>query len=221
MTTPASILLIGATGCDGLAIMNKLMSHPTSPQIHVFLPESSKLSQVHRQSCASVYEGNGRRATDVLEALQITGAEIIILSSDACDTIDQYDRTSRAWAVVSAMKMPGMEHVRAVLLSRADTGNSRINFGMGYGRLNKLLLRHKPKDTSQELAFLKCGLINRTVIIRATDLTDNQASGMIVEFGDEERPPSSSIARDDVALYIAKEVCESNLHGKIVNITGK
>jgi hypothetical protein len=119
------------------------------------------------------------------------------------------------------MKWPGMEHVHAVLLSSADAATSRINFGKGYGRLNKILVRHKPKDISHELAFLKCGLNDRTLIVRATDLTDNQASGTIVEFGDKERPPSFSIARDDVAHYIAKEVCESNLHGKIVNITGK
>ena len=79
----------------------------------------------------------------------------------------------------------------------------------------------KLKDTSHKLAFLKCGLNDQTVIVHTMDLTNNQVRGEVVEYGDKEHLPSSSIAQDDIALYVANEVCKSNLHGKIVHITGK
>lgn len=218
-TSPsASILLIGDGGRDSLAIMKKLMSHPTSPEIHLLISESSKLSQEHRMLCASVYRGDARRATDVLEALQSTKANIVILSSDDQDMFEQY-RDRRSWAVVSSMKMPGMEHVRAVVLSSNDELPS---VRMGISRLIKRRRNLKVKEhNSHELAFVKCRLQHRTVIVRATSLTDDEASGEIFEFGDKERSPSFHIARDDVAHYITREVCESDLRGKIVNITGR
>jgi hypothetical protein len=224
-TSPsASILLIGDVGRDSLAIMKKLMSHPTSPEIHLLISESSKLCQEHRMLCASVYIGDARRATDVLEALRSTEANIVILSSDDQDIVDQF-RDRRSWAVVSSMKMPGMEHIRAVVLSSNDVGplgSSLANVRMGISRLIKRQRNLKVKDrNSHELAFVKCRLQHRTVIVRATSLTDDEASGEILEFGDRERSPSLRIARDDVARYITREVCESDLRGKIVNITGR
>jgi hypothetical protein len=224
-TTPSvSILLIGDAGRDSLAIMKKLMSHPTSPEIHLLIAESSELSQEHRMLCASVYKGDARRATEVLEALQFTEANIVILSTDDQDMVDQY-RDRRSWAVVSSMKMPGMEHVRAVVLSSNEFGrleSSLTNVRMSISRLIKRRRNLKVKEHHiHELAFVQCRLQHRTVIVRATSLTDDEASGEILEFEGKERSPSFSIARDDVAHYITREVCEGDLRGKIVNITGR
>lgn len=209
--------------------MNKLIDHPTRHEVHLFCEKDDSSQELiddkHRAACASVCYGDSSRATDVLDALETTGATTVVLSIDTRDKITCKSDlcTPRAWAVVSAMKMPGMDHVRAIVLSSIGAGSSRIKYGrMGYGRLiarrRKLSLEDR---TGQESAFLINGLDDRTVIIRTTDLTDGKATGDVIEFGATDRAPSFSIDSADVALYVTQEICRGLVQGKIVNITGR
>ena len=218
-----SILLIGATGRAGHEIVNQLIAHPSQPQLHLFCDKSTEVDDKHREACASVYQGDSSRATDVLGALQETEANIVILSIDNRnrDTTKPDICTGSAWAVVSAMKMPGMDHVRAIVLSSTGAGTSRIRVRrMSYGRLLEYRQRHVLRDhRGQESAFFRNALDDRTVIIRTTVLTDGKATGNVIEFSDTERAPSFRIDRVDVAMYVAKEVCSGLARGRIVNIT--
>lgn len=220
-----SILLIGASGLAGHEIVNHLIEHDSKPRVHLFCEKSaSQLHHRHQEACASIYHGDSSRATDVLAALQETGATIVILSIDNRDKKSDLCAEKISWACVSAMKMPGMDHIRAIVLSSAGAGTSRIKTRLGYGRIMERRRRSSIKDHSaQESAFRVNGLDDRTVIIRTTDLTNGNASGEIVEYGDKEKAPSFSVDRADVAQYVCKHVCNTNdnLHGKIVNITGR
>jgi hypothetical protein len=170
-----------------------------------------------------VYQGDARNAIDIERALASTDADIVIISIGNGDSVAKSDvRTVNARAVASAMKTPGMEHVRAVVISSTGAGTSSIKVGMGFGKLIEYHLRHVLKDhTGQESAFLDNGLADRTVIVRATALTDGKANGKIEEFGDKEKSPTIHIDRGDVAMYIAKEACNGVPVGKVVNITSK
>lgn len=217
-----SILLIGASGRSGHAIMNKLMHHPQRPDVHLLCSKGTKLSRQHREQCASIHEGDARRATDILQALKTTDADTIILSVDDDGEMQADDiRTTCAWAVVSAMKMPGMEHVRAVVFSTISAGSPSFNIRMGYLRLIRYRLRRVIKDsTEQEMAFLKCGLSERTVFVRPTSLNDYKPSGKITKFGEKEQSSLITLAVGDVGFNVAREVCESEVRGKILNDTG-
>lgn len=220
------ILLIGASGRAGNEIVKQLVAHDSHPKVHLFCDKSTdELHEKHLEVCASVYHGDSSRATDILEALQETQASIVILSIDNRDKIVTSSGefcTPRAWAVVSAMKMPDMSHVRAIVLSSFGAGTSRIRYRMmGYGRLIQHRRRQSLRDhTGQEAAFLANKLNNRTVIIRTTDIISGKSTGKIVEFGDEDRAPSFCVDVIDVANYVTREVCEGLLRGRIVNITG-
>jgi len=221
-----SILLIGGTGRAGHEIVNQLIEHTSQPEVHLFCDkEEAELHDKHQEACASVYHGDSSRASDILEALKETEANIVILSVDNRDKVVTKSEfcTPRAWAVVSAMKMPGMGHVRAIVLSSFGAGTSRIKVRMmDYGRFIQRRRRNSLKDHSgQEAAFLVNKLNDRTVIIRTTDLTNGNPTGKIVEFGDQDRAPSFRIDLVDVAMYVTKEVCEGLMRGRTVNITGQ
>lgn len=218
-----SILLIGATCRSGQEILTQLIAHPTRPQVHVFCRNPTKLAPECTKMCASVYQGDARNATHVKRALASSDADICIISIGNGDSVAKSDiRTVNAQAVASAMKTSGMEHIRAVVLSSPGAGTSTIKVGMGFGKLIEHHLRHVLRDhTGQESAFLDNGLADRTVIVRATALTDGKASGKIHEFGDREKSPTIHIDRGDVAMYVVKEACNGVPAGKVVNITGK
>lgn len=227
-STP-SILLIGATGRAGQEIVNQLIAEEQAGgELHLFCEkqESDQLHEKHLDACTSIYHGDSSRATDILDALKETGANIVILSVDNRDNVTTSNKcdlcTLRAWAVVSAMKMPGMDHTRAIVLSSTGAGSSRIKSGRyGYKMFISRRRRRSIEDHSgQENAFLINGLDHRTVIIRTTDLTDGKPTGEVVEFGDTERAPSFRIDCVDVASYVTKEVFRGAF-GKIVNITGR
>jgi hypothetical protein len=218
-----SILLIGATSLAGHEIVNQLVDHSSQPTVHIFCDRSTDLHDKHQKSCASICYGDSSRATDILEALRETEANIIILCIDSRDDAKSKILTDSAWAVCSAMKMPGFYHINAIVLSSFGAGTSRIKIRrlLGYGRLLSRRRRNSLKDcTGQESAFLVNGLDNRTVIIRTTDLTDGKPTGNIVEFGDEERVPSYRVDCVDVANYVAREIF-NGMTGRIVNITGR
>ena len=216
-----SILLIGATSASGIQITNQLLTHPASPQVHLFCQDSSKVSAEHRKLCDSIYEGDACSATDIEVALAQTKADLIIIAIGARDSVAKSRvRTVNAQVVANAMTKPGFRHVRAVVLSSIGAGPSSIKAGFGMGVLLAYYLRHVLKDhTGQESAFLDNGLANRTVIVRATALTDGNPNGDIEEFGDHIGPSTIFVDRGDIAMYMAREAC-NGASGKIVHITG-
>jgi hypothetical protein len=74
--------------------------------------------------------------------------------------------------------------------------------------------------TGQENAFYD--LRKRTTVVRATTLTENEATGKLVYFQDREKPPSSKTDRADLAAWIVDEVCGGTkpVIGRVVNVTG-
>lgn len=222
--TSQSILLIGATGRSGHEILHQLLTNPAKPQVHVFCRDPSKLAPEYQKRCASIFKGDARSSDDITRALAASNADLVIVAVGNGDNVGKSDiRTANAQAVATAMQQPGMEHVKAVVLSSTGAGPTKIIVGMGIGKLIEHHLRHVLKDhDGQESAFLDNGLADRVVLVRPTSLTDGKANGKIIEFGDTDKSPTIHIDRGDVAVYIAKETCRSSFAGgRTVNITGK
>jgi putative NADH-flavin reductase len=218
-----SILLIGATGRSGQEILHQLLINPTKPKIHVFCRNSSKLDPDYQKRCSTIIQGDARSVTDIERAVSVSDADTIIVAIGNGDKLGKTDtRTANAKAVATVMQQPGMEHVKAVVLSSTGAGSNDIIVGFGIGKLIEYHLRHILKDhDGQESAFLDSGLADRTVIIRPTSLTDGKANGKFVEFDDKVKSPTIHIDRGDVAVYAVQQACSSSFHGKTVNITGE
>lgn len=214
-----SLLLIGATGKTGLAILDQLTKHPSHPAIHVLCRDVSKLSPSNQNKCASILKGNARNASDIEMALNQSHAEWVIVCVGNGENVSKNDiRTVNANATVSVLKKPQFNHVRALIVSSTGAGSSRIIVGMGIGKLISYHLRHVLADhTGQEAAFSQ--IQNRATVVRATSLTDNQATGKLAYFGDQSKGPSIKTDRADLGEWVANEVCGSSKESRVVNVT--
>ena len=217
-----SILVLGASGRTGLECIRKLCSHDSKPQVHAFCRDDSKLSFYDKALCASVIEADARSENDIARALEESQADFVIVSIGNGDCVGKTDlRAVSGFALATVMKQSRFSHVKAVIVSSVGASNSKIIFGLGIGAAISYHLRHVLDDhTRQEFAF--SDLMDRTVIVRATALTNEKAISKLVVSGDEERSPTIKTDRADLALWIAEEICEKGeFCGRAINVTGQ
>ena len=69
-----------------------------------------------------------------------------------------------------------------VVVSSVGAGDSRLIVGYGLGKVLALYLRHALADLNHQEAALLEAVPDRTVIVRATGLTDGIATGKLAEF---------------------------------------
>lgn len=216
-----SILVIGATGRTGIECIRHFANHQTDPAVHAFCRDVDKLEDEDKALCSSVIQGDARSPIDLERALAETRAEFVILSIGNGDSVKKSNiRTASAEALAFVLKMPHYKRVRTVVVSSTGAGNSRIIIGGGLGKLISLHLRYVLADhTGQEHAFRS--LRNRTTIVRATSLTNNEATGKLVYFQDREKSPTIKTDRTDLAIWIVGEVCDRGKHvgSRVVNVT--
>lgn len=220
-----SILVIGASGRSGIEIMRYLSKHPSKPEVHAFCRDPDKLcfQGGHHVCCNTVIKGDARSIPDIESALSKTHATMVIMSIGNGDDVSKSDiRTASAVALVQVLtSKPEFSDVQVVVVSSTGAGTSSIKIGMGVGKMIEYYLRHILKDHSgQEAAFVE--IKDRTMIVRATALTDSKPTGNIKIFGDTDKSPSMNIDRADLAEWIVKQICDrpDNVRGRVVNITG-
>uniref|UniRef100_A0A7R9VGH1 NAD(P)-binding domain-containing protein n=1 Tax=Pseudictyota dubia TaxID=2749911 RepID=A0A7R9VGH1_9STRA len=220
-SSPLSVLIIGASGRTGLEILRQLSQDTKKKEVHAMCRDPSKIPEQYKENCESVIKGDARSPDDIEQAINDTNAQVVIVSVGNGDSVAKSDvRTASARALARVMEKPQYRHVRALVVSSTGAGTSKIKVGMGVGKIISYHLRHVLKDhTGQEKAFGPVS--DRTVIVRATALTDNKATGNVKEFGDKEKSPTIKIDRADLAEWVVKEVCAGGtVGGKVVNITG-
>jgi uncharacterized protein YbjT (DUF2867 family) len=225
-----SILVVGATGRTGLECIRHFANHQTNPAVHAFCRDADELNDrqlalcttIVQGLCTSIVQGDARSPKDLSRALAETNADVVVLSIGNSDSFKKsYIRTASAHAMVQVLKKPQFEHVHTVVVSSVGAGNSRIIAGGGVGKMISLRLRHVLADhTGQENAFKS--LRNRTTVVRATNLTDYEATGKLVYFQDRDKSPTINTDRADLASWIVEEVCGGTkpVGGRVVNVTG-
>ena len=87
--------------------------------------------------------------------------------------------------------------------------------------LRKQLYNILADHTGQEAEF-QTKMRNRTTIVRATSLTDDKATGKLVEFGDTQKCPTSKTDRADLDAWIDQSICgdQKGNPARVVNLTG-
>mmetsp|Transcript_48641 Transcript_48641/g.146640 ORF Transcript_48641/g.146640 Transcript_48641/m.146640 type:complete len:229 (-) Transcript_48641:67-753(-) len=218
-----SILVIGASGRTGLELIYQLSEDPRKDKkVHAFCRSPSKIPIEYEKRCDSIIQGNARIPDDIELAINDTNANIVIISIGNGGSVAKSDiRTVSARALATVMDKPEYSHVRAIIVSSIGAGASKMKIGMGMGTVLSYYARHVLKDhTGQETAFNP--LRERTLIVRATGLTNNKAKGKIKHFGDKEKAPSICIDRVDLAKWVANEVdiMHGAVGGTVTNITG-
>ena len=190
-----SVLVIGATGKTGLAILDQLNEHPSRPAVHVLCRDPAMLSENYQEKCTSILKGNARIAYDIEIALLRTQASWVIINVGKGERLGNENdiRTVNAQATVSVLKKPLYRHVRALVISSTGAGSSRIVVGLGIGKLISYKLKHVLADfTGQEIAFSQ--IRDRTTIVRATALTNDKPTGQLAYFNDNAKGPSIKTA---------------------------
>lgn len=222
-TSTKSVLVLGATGRTGLECLRELSNHPSKPDIHAFCRDAFKFNENDRKLCASIVKGDARNPRDIENALRETSADVVVVSVGNGDSVKKSDiRSVSAQVLATAMNKPEFGHVKALVVSSAGAGTSKIIVGMGIGKLLSYHLRHVLRDhDGQEMAFSSPDLKKRTIIVRATGLTDNRPKGKIVSYGDKQKAPGIETDRVDLACWVADEICHAKWDGgKVINVTG-
>lgn len=216
-----SVLIIGATGGMGLQCLRQFSEDPSITYIHVFCRNPAKLSDTDKRLCESVITGDARSTSDIENALDQSKADYVVLATgNGADLSKSDTRENTGKALARAMANPAFQHVKAVIVSSHGAAETKIKVGMGIGWAITHHIRHILDDhTRQEAAF--AGLMERTLIVRPTALTDAKGGAKIVEFDGTKKGPSINIDRSDVAAWITKEVSKSPraFHGRKVCLT--
>mmetsp|Transcript_1987 Transcript_1987/g.5503 ORF Transcript_1987/g.5503 Transcript_1987/m.5503 type:complete len:221 (+) Transcript_1987:364-1026(+) len=212
-----SVLIIGATGALGTQCLRALSK--ASTEIHVFCRTPSKLADTDKALCKSVIVGNARNAQDVEEALAESKADFVILATGNGTDVGKSDtREKTGTALAKAMKQPGLEKVKAVVISSHGAAETKIIVGFGIGMMIAYHLKHVMSDhTLQEAAFAT--VADRTLIVRPTALKDNKGGNKVVEFDGTKKGPSIEIDRSDVAAWICNQMTKPKFVGRKVCLT--
>lgn len=218
--TPLSVLIIGASGKTGRALLKKLYFNPRKPKVHAFTRNPSELSGFG--AFHSKIQGDARNPQDLERALCESEADVVVLSVGSGESTTTYIRTASAKALEQVLKKPQFQHVRVVVVSSQGAGDSSINIGFGLGKLVGFHCRHVLRDHSlRESVFDHGELHERTFTVRPTSIVDDQPAIKMIEFGDTAKRPSSKTDRSDLARYIVDKIyAGESSFGKIVNVTG-
>lgn len=224
----ARILLMGATGRTGVAILNEFTKPGVldGPKIHAFARTPSKLPARLRGVCASLVRGDARSTQDVVAALAQTDPTHIVVAVGLPDSLDPTDvRKLSAHALVNALvETARVATVRVAVVSALGAGGSTINLGFGAGSLVQWMLRHQLKDhDAQERILVHAfeGYEDSLLIIRPTGLSDTIKRSPVLVLGDQ-RSPTWRIHREDLAQWlISRIVSKHDDFGGVVSITAK
>mmetsp|Transcript_33042 Transcript_33042/g.97495 ORF Transcript_33042/g.97495 Transcript_33042/m.97495 type:complete len:236 (+) Transcript_33042:324-1031(+) len=221
---PASVLIIGATGAIGIQILHQLSANPSNPALHALVRDPKKIAAEDKPLYKSIICGNARDAADIERALVKSEAETIVIAVGSGDDLSKSAndiRHANAKAVASVLQdNPQYQHICLVVISSNGAGPTKIKVGMGIGKAIAFHLRHVLRDHTYQEQTLQ-PLMDRTVILRPTALTDKPSNGAKpFYFGDKEKPPTINISRADVAAVVAEEVCGgTSTGGKTFNLT--
>lgn len=214
------ILVIGSTSGVGLQCIRHLSYDDSLPKIHAFCRDRSKLPGADKALCDSIITGDARNPLNIEQAISKTRADCVILATgNGADLRKSDTRQKTGAALALVMAQPQLHHVKAIVLSTNGAGESKIKVGMGIGALISFHLRHVLADhTLQEREFAH--LMERTWIIRPTDLTNKKGGQHLVEFNDKQKGPTAEADRSDVAEWVVNKATANHFRGgRKVNLT--
>ena len=214
-----SVLIIGATGALGLQCLRYLAKEPSVAEVHVLCRATSKMSDPDTRLCQSITIGDAKNTQDVEKALLHSKANYVILVTGNGANVGKTDtREKTGQALAQVVSKPTFAHVKTVLVSSHGAADTKIQVGMGIGMMISYHLRHVLADhTRQEKAF--ASLMDRTLVVRPTALSDDKGGKPIVECEGNQKVPTINVDRSDVADWITKEISKNIFSARVVSLT--
>lgn len=225
-----TILVVGATGRSGQAIIRSAAASSHRPVVYGFARSPEKMAEEDRKMCKAMIRGDARSPDELAQAIEETDADFVIMCVGIPDSLKPSDiREATAIALVAALKQSDrMRRIRVAIISALGAGGSKIRLGFGIGSVIQFILRNGLRDHDMQEATLQSsfsdenGLENRLLIVRPTGFIDTAPQKHSVYIlKDRERCPTYSIHRDDMAEWLIERICgDQASFGGIVAITG-
>ena len=227
MDSAPNVLVVGANGRMGVALIRMAETLPSHPKIHAFLRTPTKLPDDCVNKCASIISGDGTNTDDIIAALESSKAEYVVLV--AGKSIEQTDVRERcAQALMHAISKDGpYAHVKVVAISTWGAGGTKIQVGLGVGAAVSWMIRHALKDHNNQEDVMWGALGDdvaqkkRLMVIHSNRLKDGEATEKKAKTFETGKAPSKYIHREDLATWVLEEICgQSEWFGKATCITG-
>lgn len=229
MASP-SILIIGATGRTGVALIRAATTSRYKPTIHAFARSPSRLPDTAKTACTSVQKGDATSAQALSKAIRATKATHIIVTVGVSDSLSATDvREASALALISALRDTStLATMHVAVVSALGAGGSHINFGAGAGAVIMWVLRHALRDHDRQERALVSAFSEhdpdcaRLLIVRPTGLAEARGKKRGVLVLGDERSPTWKIDRDVLANWLVQRICAGEVSfGGVVSLTGK
>lgn len=181
-----SLLIVGAGGRLGVALIRAASAHTPRPSIHAFLRTPSKLSASDASLCDSVQQGDATSKEDMTRALGATGADVVILTVGVPNNAGRTSvRTDSARALIAAVDAEGrFSGVRVAVVSSLGAGGSGMEFGWGVGTVVGWVIRHVLRDHEERERVLRAWDAQRVWTVRPSMLTAGASRGGVVRMGE-------------------------------------
>ena len=200
------VLVLGATGGTGRAIVRRLRETGAVPVALVRSPDKA------RDFDAEIIQGDARDPAALDRALEGVDAVISALGTPASPFREVTTLSSATRALVAAMRRRGVR--RLVVITGMGAGDSRGHGGVLFDRLlMPLLLRKVYADKDRQEAIIAGSGLD-WVIVRPAVLNDRPRRGTVRALLDLGDFHGGTIARADVADFVVEQVGSDTYVGR-------
>lgn len=228
-THPISILVVGATGRIGQAVVQAAARSTSSPSVHAFIRSPESFMAPYRFYCNSIHKGDARSPYELANAIESTRADHVVLCVGAGNNEDDID-VCEASAISIAGALCDTERygrIRVTIFSMSI-------FPMMKPFLGYDVLDHLHQEESLISSFQEWGCLEYLLIVRMKKtpiIIDDSKRKHCVNVrkisnfrkiaGNRVFLPMSSVHRDDMAEWLIEHICgPSNNFGGIYGISG-
>lgn len=169
------MLIIGATGRSGLAIIRELRSRDSGHEIHTLVRSADRLPDDVRSACI-VAEGSVLSPDTMKHALDPSPDMIVIAVGNSVLLRAQSIREDITKSVLDAMEATNCQ-AKVVVVSALGASGSLAQFSVPFRYVISFLLYHPLNDHTRQEAMIKDRLQpDQWLVLRPTQLSENEGT---------------------------------------------
>jgi uncharacterized protein YbjT (DUF2867 family) len=214
------IIVFGATGGTGRAVVKKLLAH--GHRVTAFVRDPSKMAPAPG---LAIVKGDAMSADDVARALPGHDAVVISLGTRDLPLALTFGakRTTPADICEAgtrniAAALGPYPRMRVLAVTAFGVGDTREKMSWTYKLLYNLFMKELMADKERQEALLKASGLDY-VLVQPVGLTDAPAAGhWLASLSGETR--NMRISRKDVGAFVAEEIDNPRHHRQTVTLSG-
>jgi uncharacterized protein YbjT (DUF2867 family) len=211
-TAPMRVLVLGATGGTGRAIVRTALSRGYA--VNALVRSRARAGNL---GDAKLIEGDARDQDSLMRALEDCTSVISSLGTSMSPFKEVTLLSQATRALIPAMQAQQLR--RLVCITGMGAGDSRGHGGFFYDRLMlPYLLRNVYQDKDRQEAEIRASGLD-WVIVRPTMLTNKPATGRVHATTDLANIHGGAIPREDVAAFVVNQLTDDTWLHKTPLIT--